>query len=234
LELLLMLAISFITTFLLAGFLNKINHQIKFVPIIITIVLIYTVSKEFHLPALIFIMLFGLFMGNIDKLRRFKSIRKLHRVDFSHDVEKFREITTEIAFLIRASFFILFGFLLEISDLLNTSTIFFAVCITAGIFLMRFLFLKLFRIAANPLVFIAPRGLVTILLFLSIPLTQQIEQINKSLVTQVIILSALVMMFGLMRYRKRVAEPVENKSTTDIEPDNVIVNNLEQSILKNE
>ncbi|MDR2204685.1 MAG: cation:proton antiporter [Flavobacteriaceae bacterium] len=212
-ELLLMLIISFIATILLARFLNKIKHHIKFVPIIITIVLIYVVSKEFHLPALIFIMLFGLFMGNIGKLRRFRIIQKLDTLDFGKDVEKFKEITTEFTFLIRASFFILFGFLLETSDLLNTSTLFFAIGITAGIFLIRFLLLKLFKIPVNPLVFMAPRGLITILLFLSIPLSQQIEEINKSLITQVIILSALMMMTGLMNYKKQTAESTEMKTS---------------------
>jgi len=206
-ELLLMLMISFAATLLLAGFLNRIKHHIKFVPIIVSIVLIYAISKEYHLPALIFILLFGLFMGNIDELRHIKFIQRFHPINFSRDVGKFREITTEIAFLIRASFFILFGFLLEISDLLNTSTLLFAICITAGIFLIRFVTFALFKIKTNPLIFIAPRGLITILLFLSIPLAAQIEQINKSLVTQVIVLSALVMMFGLMKYKKPTSEP---------------------------
>lgn len=215
LELLLMLAISFVATLLLAGFLNRINHHVKFVPIIISIVLIYAVSKEYHLPALIFILLFGLFMGNIDKLRYFKLIQRFHPTDFSRDVHKFREITTEFAFLIRASFFILFGFLLDVSDLLNSETLVYAVCITAAIFLLRFLTLKLFRITVNPLLFIAPRGLITILLFLSIPDNAQIAQVNKSLVTQIIILSALVMMFGLMKYKKPITEEADNELTDE-------------------
>lgn len=45
----------------------------------------------------------------------------------------------------------------------------------------------------------APRGLITILLFLSIPASKQIAIANKSLVIQVIILCALVMMIGLMK-----------------------------------
>lgn len=211
-ELLLMLIISFAATLLLAGFLNRIKHHIKFVPIIISVVLIYAISKEYHLPALIFILLFGLFMGNIDELRHIQFIQRFHPINFSRDVEKFREITTEIAFLIRASFFILFGFLLEVSDLLNSSTLLFAICITAGIFLLRFITLRAFKIKTNPLLFIAPRGLITILLFLSIPLTAQIEQINKSLITQVIVLSALVMMFGLMKYKKPANEQNENSN----------------------
>lgn len=69
LELFAMLVISFVATVLLAGFLNKIKHHIKFVPMIIIVLLIYNVSKLFHLPALLFILIFGLFLGNIDGFR---------------------------------------------------------------------------------------------------------------------------------------------------------------------
>jgi len=208
LELLTMLAVSFVATLLLAGFLNKIKHHIKFVPMIILVLLIYGIAKLFHLPALIFILIFGLFIGNIDELRQYKFIQKFHPVNFTKDVHKFREITTELAFLIRALFFMLFGFLIDLADVLNSETILFALCITLGIFIFRFFILKIFKLQTNPLVFIAPRGLITILLFLSIPISQQIEQIDKSLIIQVIILSALIMMVGLMRYKKPQIENI--------------------------
>ena len=212
LELLTMLGLSFVATLLLAGFLNKIQHHIKFVPMIILVLLIYGIAKLFHLPALIFILIFGLFIGNIDKLRHYKFIQKFHPVNFTKDVHKFREITTELAFLIRALFFMLFGFLIDLGAVLNSETILFALCITLGIFIVRFMILKIFKLQTNPLVFIAPRGLITILLFLSIPISQQIEQIDKSLIIQVIILSALIMMIGLMRYKKPQIENINESN----------------------
>ena len=211
-ELLTMLAVSFVTTLLLAGFLNNIKYHIKFVPMIILVLLIYDIAKLFHLPALIFILIFGLFIGNIEELRHYNFIQKFHPINFTKDVHKFREITTELAFLIRALFFMLFGFLIDITHVLNSETILFALCITLGIFLVRFLILKIFKLQTNPLVFIAPRGLITILLFLSIPISQQIEQIDKSLIIQVIILSALIMMIGLMRYKRRKIENINENN----------------------
>ena len=123
LELILMLVISFVATLLLAGFLNKVKHHIKFIPMILMVLMVYSVSKIFHLPALLFILIFGLFMGNIDELRNYKFIQQFHPINFSKEVIKFKEITAEIAFLIRALFFMLFGFLIEINDVLNTNTI---------------------------------------------------------------------------------------------------------------
>lgn len=203
LQLLLMIIISFISTLGLAFLLSKIKHHIKFTPIILLIILIYSISKVYHLPSLIFILIFGLFIGNLDELKRFKIIAKLKPEVLNLEVKKFKEITTEMTFMIRALFFLLFGFLIETSELLNTGTLIWAVIITAGIFLIRALFLKKFHLPQSPLLFVAPRGLITILLFLSIPVSQNIEIANKSLILQVIILTALVMMFGLMNHKNK-------------------------------
>lgn len=211
LELIIMLVISFLATLSLSFFLDKIKHSIKFLPIILMLILIYAISKVYHLPALLFILLFGLFLGNIDELKNFRFIRKFHLVNFNREVFKFRELTTEIAFLIRALFFLLFGYLIETSEIFNAKTIVWAMAITAGIFVLRFIFLKLFRLSPNPLLFIAPRGLITILLFFSIPESQIIPLANKSLIIQVIILTAFVMMFGLMKHKKHETEKSEDE-----------------------
>jgi len=61
------------------------------------------------------------------------------------------------------------------------------------------------KLPVVPLLFIAPRGLITILLFLSIPLGEGIALVNRSMLIQVIILSALAMMFGMMTVKPPVA-----------------------------
>jgi len=48
----------------------------------------------------------------------------------------------------------------------------------------------------------APRGLITILLFLSIAPIQKISLVNESLLIQVIILTALMMMIGLIASKR--------------------------------
>jgi len=204
LQILVILVITFIATIGLAFLLSKIKHHIKFAPIILMVVLIYEISKVYHLPALIFILLFGLFLGNLNELNRYKFIEKLQPAILTKEVKRFKELTYEIVFLIRSLFFLLFGYLLETSELLNQKTIIWALLIVASIITIRIIFLKLFKINTNPLVFIAPRGLITILLFLTIPISQKEALANKSLIIQVIIISALVMMFGLMTNPKKI------------------------------
>lgn len=212
LQLLIILLITIISTLSLAFLLSKIKHSVKFVPIILMIVLIYAVSKEYHLPALIFILLFGLFLGNLDEIKQTNFIEKLQPEILKKEVHKFKELTGEIAFLIRSLFFLLFGYLIETSELLNTETIIWAVGITVGIFIIRLFLLLLLKVKIMPILFIAPRGLITILLFLTIPASQVTPLVNKSLIIQVIILTSLVMMLGLI-FNKR--EEVEPRKGTD-------------------
>ena len=198
LDLLIMLIISFIATVGLSFLLSRIDHHIKFAPIVVLIILIYEISKIYHLPALLFILLFGLFLGNLDELKRFKWIDKLKPAILDKEVHKFSELVVEGTFLVRASFFLLFGFLIKTSEIINPDTLLLALFTIAAIMLIRYLLLKLFRLPVNPLLFIAPRGLITILLFVSIPPESVISDVNKSLIIQVIIISALLMMIGLM------------------------------------
>lgn len=202
-QFLLMIFVSLISTLCLAYLIGKIKHHIKFTPIILIIILIYTVSKLYHLPSLIFILIFGLFIGNIDKLKRIKIVANLKPEILNLEVQKFKEITSELTFMTRALFFLLFGYLIETAELLNTDTVIWAILITAAIFSIRTIFLRIFRLALSPLLYFAPRGLITILLFLSIPAGQYLETANKSLILQVIILTALVMMFGLIKHKNR-------------------------------
>lgn len=201
LQLLVITAVSFIATIGLSLLLSRIDHHIKFAPIILLTILIYAISKVYHLPGLIFILLFGLFLGNLDELKHVKWISQLNPESLQPEVHKFREITTEAAFLIRALFFLLFGYLIETAELLNTETLVWALGIVAALFLLRALQLRLSKLPLAPLLFIAPRGLITILLFLSIPASGSIALVSRSLIIQVIILSALVMMLGLMTTR---------------------------------
>tara|TARA_B100000508_G_C11465688_1_gene282156 strand:+ start:13166 stop:14449 length:1284 start_codon:yes stop_codon:yes gene_type:complete len=214
-QILIIAVISFVATIGLSFLLGKIDHQIKFIPIIILTILIYAISKVYHLPALIFIMLFGLFIGNLDELKRFKLIERFKPQKLDTEVHKFHEILIEGTFLIRALFFLLFGFLINTQELLNTETFFWAIGIVGAIFIIRFVQLKIARLPPMPLMFVAPRGLITILLFLYISEADKISLVNKPLVIQVILLSVFIMMLGLM-FNKNKDEAFTGKEASDL------------------
>ncbi|MFZ6023392.1 MAG: sodium:proton antiporter [Bacteroidota bacterium] len=201
-QLVLILIVSFLASVGLSYLLGRIRHHIKFIPIMVMVILIYIVSKHYHLPSLLFILLFGVFLGNLDELKQNKWIARLKPDNLNKEVHKFKEIATEAAFVIRTFFFLVFGYLIEKAELLNADTFIWAVVVVATIFITRAIQLKISGLKLSPLLFVAPRGLISILLFLSISQTDKIEMVNNSLIIQVIILTALVMMIGMMGVKK--------------------------------
>lgn len=204
-QILIILVISLVSSLGLALLIKKIDHHVKFIPIIVMIILIYFIAKIYHLPALVFILIFGLFLNNLDELTRFNFVKKLQPEKLNLEVREFAKLIGEVSFLVRTIFFLLFGYTITADVLLNSETVPFAFGALAIIVLVRIIQLKVLKIELSPLLFVAPRGLVTIMLFLSIPLSKSFDFINSSLVIQVIILSAVIMMVGLL-FSKNKAE----------------------------
>lgn len=203
LEIFIISIISFLATVLLSYLLYKIEYHIKFFPIILLVVMIYTISRIYELPGLVFILLFGLFIGNVRKIKGFKWIEKFRLEELGKEVQKFKELNIEVTFLVRSLFFLLFGYLIETRELLDMTTFYWAASIVGLIFIFRIIQLKWSKLPLRPLLFMAPRGLITTQLFLSIIPAQRIPIVNKSLIIQVIILTSLVMMIGLITNRSK-------------------------------
>ncbi|MBK8955013.1 MAG: cation:proton antiporter [Saprospiraceae bacterium] len=201
--------LSAAATFGLAYMLHRIQHKIKFLPIVIIIVLIYALSKALYLPGLIFVLILGLFLGNLDEFKNYKFIQKLHPEILNREVHKFKELIIEFTFLIRSIFFLVFGFQIQANEIMNLNSLAIAIAFIIIIFVIRFVTLKIINLPTVPLLHLAPRGLISILLFLSIPISEFIPVINKALVTQIIIISCLFMVYGLIATKNQ--QPLINK-----------------------
>ena len=182
--------------------LNKIDHRIKFMPIILLILMVYAITKAYHLPALLFILFIGLYLGNLELFYNNKWLRNYDIYELKKEVTKFHDLIIEGAFLIRSLFFIIFGFLIAPADIINQDTIVIALMIVGGIFFIRFIQLWGFKLPFRPLLFFGPRGLITILLYVSIPSIFKFELINQSLIIQVILLTAMILMLGLVFFNE--------------------------------
>ena len=168
--------------------------------------MIYEILKVNHLPSLIFILIFGLFLGNLKGLSKIRIFQRFHVESLQPDVTRFTDVVVEGAFLIRSLFFLLFGFQLESADLLNTETLVISIIVVVAIYAVRLLQLLISNLPVVPLLFVAPRGLITILLFIGILPEQAIPMVNNSLITQVIVLTALIMMFGMLTNSRKPDE----------------------------
>lgn len=211
-QILVIILISFVATLGLAFLLSKIKNHTKFIPILILLITIYAISKMFHLPALIFILLFGIILGNLDELKNIKWINKAQPEKLNTEVMKFKEIVMEGTFLIRTIFFLLFGYMMNTAEIINEESLLWSIGIVGAIFIFRLIQLLFSKLPLRPLLMIAPRGLITILLFLAISSEQTIDLVNKPLIIQVIILTSFIMMLGLItnKREKKEKKTVEN------------------------
>ena len=202
-ELIITLMASVLFSAGLALLLHKINHHVKYVIIMTSIILIYALAKLVYLPSLLVVLIFGLIMNNNALFKNRFSLKIINFDEFNADLSSFKNIVTELTFIIRCFFFILFGFYTRLSDLLNLNNLLISLAITLSIFILRALFFKMvLRAPLSPLLYFAPRGLITILLFFSIPSIMLLPFINVGVITQVIFISILMMTFGNVIFKK--------------------------------
>lgn len=202
-EIIITLIVAFLFSTVLTVMLHRINHNVKHVFIITFIVLIYALAKLVHLPSLLVVLVFGLIMNNNLFFKNNYSVKIINFEEFNTDLNAFKNMASELTFIVRSFFFILFGFYTRLADLLSLKNLMIASIIAAVIFILRALYLKIIlRLPLNPLLYFAPRGLITILLFLSIPQSMLLPMMSVGVITQVIFITILIMTFGNKLFKK--------------------------------
>lgn len=202
------LLISLLGTAVLVFLLNNLKHKIRFIPIIAVMLIMYAVAKHFQLSALILVLVMGLFLANAEKFTQQLNQFKLNPNRLLTEVKKLEEIITELTFVIRVSFFLLFGYTLDFQELTNPNTALLAAVVVMVIIFFRALLLWILKLPWFPYLFIAPRGLITLLLFMSIPTTLLIPAISKGFIIQVVLISIGIMMVSTVFSAKK-SKPIQ-------------------------
>jgi Kef-type K+ transport system membrane component KefB len=194
--LLIAVAISVIFLFLI----KRITHHIKFFLILALLLLVYAIGKKFHLSSLIVVLFLGLFLNNAEiiPIKKFKELFLYEKL--RNDLDQFLLLTAESAFIIRTFFFLIFGYIMDIHSLLNWSVLMNGTIAVIVIYGVRALYLKyVAKHGLLPEVYIAPRGLISILLFFDIPESMKLNSTADGLLLFVILATSLIMTFGLLR-----------------------------------
>lgn len=196
----LILLISLVGSVLLIFLMTKIKHQKKFFLIIAILFLIYAIGKEAHLPSLLMVLIFGLMTGNFKYFFKEKFAQHFNSRLLNLQLIPFKSFTEETAFMIRTFFFVLFGYSVEIHELLEWKIILPGLAITATLLFIRFIYIRITVKEGNRVakLFLAPRGLITVILFYSIPAQYLLPDFTIGIVFIVIILTGLMMTFSLI------------------------------------
>mgnify|MGYP002631079283 FL=1 len=199
------IVVSLFITYCLFQLLQKIEHHVKFFLILALLVLVYALGKFFHLPALVTIFIFGLFLSNVKTLLPDFMKRNLDLEETKKGLYEFHILTAESTFLVKTFFFLFFGFSINLSEFTTIDPFLYGLLIFSVMFGIRYVYFTTttFKFKPSPLVFISPRGLISILLFLQIKeipfMDGIITVIDERVLLVVILASMLIMTQGTMK-----------------------------------
>ncbi len=195
--------VSVVLSYALVFIFQKLTSQVKLFLIIAVLMLMYALGKKFHLSSLLIILFFGLVLNNSSLFFRGKLSKYVNKETVKPILHDFHILTLESAFVIRTFFFVIFGMFITLSSLIDWKVAVISLVITAALYLVRFLFLKaIVQRDIIPQLFIAPRGLITILLFFVIENHHDlvIENFDKGILLFVIIITSVIMTVALIKY----------------------------------
>ncbi|CAI8179855.1 MAG: Uncharacterised protein [Bacteroidia bacterium] len=202
-EFLITVAVSFVIGIGLVLLFKFLNAKVKLFFFISILILIYALGKMIHLSPLVMILMFGLILKN-HKLFFIGPLKNLMtRMEFKKMEKDFHIISRETAFVLRTFFFIVFGLTIDLLSLINFEVLIISLMVFISIYLVRIVLLKVFEKEGSPILgYIAPRGLITILLFYSIPKDLLSETFQPGVLLWVIILTSIYMTYGLIKHVK--------------------------------
>jgi NhaP-type Na+/H+ or K+/H+ antiporter len=206
------IVVAFVFSYGLVLLFQRIQDDVKLFLLIALLILIYSIGKQLHLSSLVIILTFGVMINN-SKLFFFGKLKDWvdHKV-IDKIVNELHLVTKESAFVVRTFFFVVFGTTINLKALLNLEILGVSLLIVAAIFLIRFIVLKLFlwKKSILPELLIAPRGLITVLLFFSIPIEYESDLFNPDIILITILVTSIIMTWGLISYSGKIDDVPEN------------------------
>ena len=184
---------------------QRIKSQAKLFLLIAVLLLLYAIGKKMHLSSLIIILIFGLIVKNINLFFPGKTAIFLDNNKMKQIYHELHIITLETAFVIRTFFFVIFGLSIVIASLFSLDVAIISILIILSIYAIRFVLLRLFfGKDILPQLFIAPRGLITVLLFYAIPVTARVETFESGVLLFVIIATSLIMTWAMIKDKRKM------------------------------
>ena len=204
-NLILTIIVSLVFSYLLILIMEKVRSNTRFFLFLSILVLIYSVSKIFHLSSLLIILVFGLMLRNHRTLPLGKRLKKYFKgEEIDRLFGSFKMITEETSFVIRTFFFIIFGITISLGTLVRPEVWLLSICFMIVLLFVRYiLFLFVEKKNIFPQVFLAPRGLISILLFFGIPDNFKVPEFEEGALLLIILFTCLMMAVSLIIMRNK-------------------------------
>ncbi len=231
------IVLSVIISYTLIYVFQNIKGHVKLFLLIAILLLLYAVGKMFHLSPLIIILIFGVILNNYKIFFKGVLMKLLKKERVDEVLGDMKVITAESAFVIRTFFFIIFGWFADLGSLLNFKVIGIGLIILAIIYVVRMVVLFLF--SGKDIItrlFLAPRGLITILLFFSIPIEiieHKTHEDLRAVLLFIIFISCLIMTWSMIAYKKLLVQTKNDDEDDSLNTDEEINTDDSFDVLNN-
>ena len=219
LQILGVVVISLAITYVLYRLIRQIHHHVKFFLILALLILVYAFGKLFHLPALVTIFIFGIFLSNVKSLlpNFLKTYLDLDQTE--NELHEFHILTAESTFIVRTFFFLFFGFSIQLTDFNSLQPLLYGVLIIIIMMLLRYLYFTVttFKVKPSSLVYMSPRGLISILLFIQLKEVSFIVLTNSPIDERVLMIVILRSMLIMLIDNLKKSESIELDNDTEEE-----------------
>ena len=216
LNLFLSFVVAIISSYIIVFFFKDLKSPSRLFLLVSIIFILYCASELLNLYPLIIVLCFGLALANHERFFRIFKNTYFPQTDdpIIRIKEEFQLITSETAFVLRTFFFVVFGMTIDLSSLLSLNVFLISMAVLLAIYLSRFVILKiLLKNGIIPELAMAPRGLLTILLFYTIPASFAVPGFDQGVFLYVILITSLIMTYGLIidRRNSKSDDEVESK-----------------------
>jgi NhaP-type Na+/H+ or K+/H+ antiporter len=213
------IVVAFVFSYGLVLLFQRIEGEVKLFLLIALLILIYSIGKQMHLSSLVIILTFGVVINNsklffVGKLKDWIDHTEVEKI-----LDELHLVTRETAFVVRTFFFVVFGTTINLKALVNLEVLGVSLMIVAAFFVIRIIVLKVFfwKKSILPELMITPRGLITVLLFFSIPVELQSDLFNSDIILITILSTSIIMTWGLISFGKNTdAVPEDLKGARKI------------------
>jgi hypothetical protein len=192
------IVLSIVSAAALMLLLLRTDTHIRFTPLLAGLFALYATGELLHFSPLIMVLVLGLLLNNPAAITRFKPFRRWVPADYSLTLSEFRTLVQELTFVVRGFFFVLLGYWTDPADFLSIRAWLAAVLGLAIIYAVRLALLRLFvgRDRTRILLWFAPRGLITALLFIYAKDAFALPQYLTGSAMLIVLISSFLMMMS--------------------------------------
>lgn len=192
--------------------LLRLDGHIRFMPLLAGLFALYAIGKLLHLSPLLMVLFLGLLLNKPGLITVFEPLKSWVDEEYPATLSEFKTLVVELTFIVRGFFFVLLGYWADLSDLLSPWSWLVAILVLAVIYGSRYVLLRMMSlpVAVDQLVWLAPRGLITVLLFLEAREAFELPgYLNGAVMLVVLGSAAMILATRKTRDKQELPEPVK-------------------------